>query len=132
MAKHTLHKLERLKSQTTIDSLFKQGQSVFTFPLKVQYKFLEQQSISLQFGVSVPKKKFKKAVDRNKIKRLIRESYRTSNSSLKETLSVNSQNLALMVIYVGQKIPKHKQVDKAMKKLLGDLESKCHDPSVHS
>jgi len=122
MAKHTLQKSERLKSQTTINALFSVGKSLFKFPLKIQYNLVTEQSTPLLFAVSVPKKKFKKAVDRNKIKRLIRESYRTSNTSLKDVLAEKSQQIVLMVIYVGHEIPKFKQVDKAMKKLLKELE----------
>ena len=75
--KHTLGKEERLKSRKLIGKLYEEGKTLKKFPLKMVYIQTEHTSnYPAQVGVSVPKRNFKKAVDRNRIKRLLRESYR--------------------------------------------------------
>jgi len=69
-----------------------------------------------QYAVSVPKKRFKKAVDRNRIKRLLRESIRHHKSILSE-----DSPIILMVIYVGNEELSHKIIDASIKKLLLQL-----------
>jgi ribonuclease P protein component len=90
-------KNEKLKSKITIGLLFSEGKSVSKYPLRVVYHSGalgdEQQ---LKVGVSVSKKYFKKAVDRNYFKRLLRESYRLNQHLLKQQLD---QPYALMLFY---------------------------------
>lgn len=69
-------KAERLKSQKQIDELFAGGKSVSAFPVRAVYAFAPAAEGKLQVGVSVSKRHFKRAVDRNRIKRLLREAYR--------------------------------------------------------
>src|SRR5438309_2863389 len=69
-------KTDRLKSRKQIDELFARGKSIVVFPVRVSYRFFSSEAIILQAAVSVSKKHFKKAVDRNRIKRLLREAYR--------------------------------------------------------
>ena len=90
-------KNEKLKSKITIGLLFSEGKSVSKYPLRLVYHSGalgdEQQ---LKVGVSVSKKYFKKAVDRNYFKRLLRESYRLNQHLLKQQLD---QPYALMLFY---------------------------------
>ena len=75
--KYTLGKEERLKSRKIIGRLYEEGKSIKAFPLRMVYIQTEHTSnFPCQVGVSVPKRNFKKAVDRNRIKRLLRENYR--------------------------------------------------------
>ncbi|HHB51509.1 MAG TPA: ribonuclease P protein component [Saprospiraceae bacterium] len=75
--KFTLGKHERLKSRTLIKKLYEEGQTLKVFPLRMMYLQTNHTSkFPTQVGVSVPKRNFKHAVDRNRIKRLMRESYR--------------------------------------------------------
>ena len=75
--KHTLGKEERLKSKKLIEKLYAEGNSVKAFPLRMMYlKTQHTSDYPAQVGVSVPKRNFKLAVDRNRIKRLMRETYR--------------------------------------------------------
>ena len=82
-------KNEKLKSHKTIDRLFSEGKSVSKYPLRLVY--VENTDIhtteNLIMGVSVSKKYFKKAVDRNYFKRVLRECYRLNQNLLKENLS---------------------------------------------
>ena len=80
-------KAEKLKSKKIIDLLFSEGKSVSKYPLRlvyIQHDF--EEDIPLKIGVSVSKKYFKKAVDRNYYKRLLRECYRLNKQLLVENL----------------------------------------------
>lgn len=73
----TYPKNEKLKSRTTIDSMFTEGKTVSKYPLRLVYIPLENiEDVPLKMGVSVSKKHFKKAHDRNYFKRVLRETYR--------------------------------------------------------
>jgi len=89
-------KNEKLKSQNAIDLLFSQGKSVAKYPLRLVYVENPNAEEKLQIGVSVSKKYFKKAVDRNYFKRLLRESYRLN----KKLLNVDSEKkYSMMLLY---------------------------------
>ncbi|MEZ4852923.1 ribonuclease P protein component [Flavobacterium sp.] len=75
-------KNEKLKSHNTISLLFSEGKSVSKYPLRLVYVENPTAEEKLQIGVSVSKKYFKKAVDRNRYKRLLRECYRLNKHSL--------------------------------------------------
>ncbi|GEP49984.1 ribonuclease P protein component [Flavobacterium noncentrifugens] len=72
----TYPKSEKLKSRKTIDVLFSKGKSVSKYPLRLVYAEVTDQDEVLKTGVSVSKRYFKKAVDRNYFKRVLRETYR--------------------------------------------------------
>lgn len=75
-------KNEKLKSHNTISLLFSEGKSVSKYPLRLVYVENPSSKEKLQMGVSVSKKYFKKAVDRNRYKRLLRECYRLNKHML--------------------------------------------------
>ncbi len=91
-------KNEKLKSHKTIDRLFSEGKSVSKYPLRLVY--VENTDIhtteKLIMGVSVSKKYFKRAVDRNYFKRVLRECYRLNQNLLKENLN---KPYAMMFFY---------------------------------
>jgi ribonuclease P protein component len=83
----TYPKHEKLKSKTTIDLLFSDGSSVSKFPLRLVYVENKEENAELiKMGVSVSKKYFKKAVDRNYYKRVLRETYRLNKHLLIDSL----------------------------------------------
>jgi ribonuclease P protein component len=80
-------KNEKLKSKNMIDQLFSVGKSVAKYPLRLVFVPVElENNEKLKFGVSVSKKNFKKAVDRNYFKRVLRECYRLNKHKLIENL----------------------------------------------
>ncbi|WP_338410266.1 ribonuclease P protein component [uncultured Flavobacterium sp.] len=89
----TYPKIEKLKSQNTIDLLFSEGKSVSKYPLRLVYVEIADDehtklgSLKLKFGVSVSKKHFKNAVDRNYFKRVLRECYRLNKHLLVDNLN---------------------------------------------
>jgi len=94
---NTYPKNEKLKSRNTIDTLFSKGKSVSKYPLRLVYIAQETGDGELfKMGVSVSKKHFKKAVDRNYFKRLLRESYRLNKTLLLQNLE---QPYAFMLLY---------------------------------
>ena len=93
----TYPKKEKLKSKTTIDLLFSEGNSVSKFPLRLVYvENKEANAALLKMGVSVSKKYFKKAVDRNYFKRALRETYRLNKHILRDSLK---KPYAIMFFY---------------------------------
>jgi len=103
--RYTFKKGERLKSRKVIEQLFKEGKSFSNFPFKIIWKFNEAQCTGLQAGFAVSSKQFKKAVDRNRIKRLTREAYRMQKNQLQEQLRDKQKHLAVFFIYVGNELP---------------------------
>ena len=83
----TYPKTEKLKSKITIGLLFTEGKSVSKYPLRLVYKAGSfDKSEKIKMGVSVSKKNFKKAVDRNYFKRVLRETYRLNKHLLIDNL----------------------------------------------
>ena len=117
----TFKKEEKLKSRKLIEVLFKQGNSFSNFPFRVLYILSEKNIAPLQTGFAVSGKNFKKAVDRNRIKRLMREAYRLQKSSLKETLKIHGKFMAVFFIYTGSEIPDYKNVFQKMNSALNRL-----------
>lgn len=96
-------KTEKLKSKRTIDTLFSHGKSVGVFPLRIVYVQLAEsaENVPFQIGVSVSKKYFKKATDRNYLKRVLRETYRLNKNLLQPNLD---RHYAMMFFYQTKEI----------------------------
>ena len=105
--RYTFKKDEKLKSRKTIEQLFKEGKSFSNFPFRVLWKFTESAISPLQTGFAVSSKHFKKAVDRNRIKRLMREAYRLQKNDLQNQLKQQQKQLAVFIIYVGNELPEY-------------------------
>lgn len=110
----TFKKEEKLKSRKLIEALFKQGVSFSNFPFRVLYIFLEKNSSPLQSGFAVSGKYFKKAVDRNRIKRLMREAYRLQKMDLTQKLKNKEKCMSVFFIYTGNQLPEYKDVVEKM------------------
>ncbi len=114
--KATFSSNERLKSKIQIDKLFEEGNTLSVFPLRLVYKsFIFNDTVAVKAGVSVSKRNFKMAVDRNRIKRLMREAYRLNKNMCFNNITTQ---YALMILYLGKDMPDFDQVDNTMKKLL--------------
>src|SRR5258705_5273982 len=119
--KHTLGKNERLKSRKRTELLFSEGKKFSITPFRIHYLFNELASPPLQFGVGVSSKNFKKAVDRNKIKRRVREAYRLQKIILHQKVKEKKGQLNVFFIYNGKDIPGFSGIFDAMKKILDKL-----------
>jgi ribonuclease P protein component len=112
---------EKLKSRKQIDELFVKGKSFTSFPIRVSYRFLPGEA-RLEAGVTASKKNFKKAVDRNRIKRLLREAYRLQKPGLAEIVLQNKKKAFLFFIYTDKTIVSFDIIKEAMSKCLKRLE----------
>lgn len=122
----TYGKEEKLKSRKLIELLFAEGKSQSAYPLKVLYEIIENDKVSLIAGVTVSSRRFKKAVDRNRIKRIVRETYRLQKLPISEALSKKGTCLALFFIYTGKDLPIFHEVFEKMKSVL----RKVHDEII--
>ena len=105
--RYTFKKDEKLKSRKAIEQLFSGGKSFSNFPFRVLWNFNETSTAPLQTGFAVSSKHFKKAVDRNRVKRLMREAYRLQKNELQEQLKEQQKHLAVFFIYVGNELPEY-------------------------
>jgi ribonuclease P protein component len=113
--KTTYPKKEKLKSKKIIEQLFVEGDSISLYPLRLV--FIEStfdEAVKLKVGVSVSKRNFKKAVDRNKIKRQLREVYRLNKNLYFNNITTQ---YAFMILYIGTEKPDFKSLDANMKRL---------------
>lgn len=110
----TLKKEERLKSRKIIQQLFKEGKSFPVSPFRVIYIVKEDPEANLKAAFSVSSKSFKKAVDRNRVKRLMRESYRLQKNILEKELIEKQRNLMIFFIYTGKELPQYPLVFEKM------------------
>ncbi|MEO5570583.1 MAG: ribonuclease P protein component [Bacteroidia bacterium] len=100
----TFSKHERLCSRKAIESLFQSGKAINEPPLRFLWKETAHlENVSLKIIISVPKKNFKKAVDRNKIKRHIREAYRLNRHKFLEEIVKSGRKFSAIIIYTGKK-----------------------------
>lgn len=118
MGKEKWGKSSKLKSFSAIRNLFENGNDVTDYPVKIVFQ--KQEEIKLtQAGFSVSKKRFKNAVDRNRIKRQLREAFRKNKNELSE-----DSKYQLMVLYIGKEQVESVIIDKKVKKLLNEISQK--------
>lgn len=97
---------EKLKSRKLIDQVFNEGKSVSVNGFTLVYLYTPLSVLyPAQAGFSVPKKHFTRAVDRNRIKRLMRECYRHQKAGLYQRLVANGSSAAFMFVYKGRSLP---------------------------
>ena len=120
LVSRTFRKDEKLCSQKLMGELFLSGNSFLSYPLRIVWKiFSELPSDSpAQAGFSVPKKLFKHAVDRNILKRRMRESYRLHKAELYESLNQSEKRVALMMIYIAKEELPYSKIEVAVVKAI--------------
>ena len=119
--KFTFTKAERITGEKRVDAIFASGKSFISYPLRVVYLQHEQSPIhSCSILITVPKKRIKKAVHRNRIKRLIRESYRLSKELIND-IELGEQSLDIAFVYVKDTVSDYKEIQKGVKKALKQI-----------
>lgn len=102
MVKNTLKSNERIKHKRIIQRLFIGANSFAVYPIRIAYFITQLPSNSpIQILVSAPKKRLKKATQRNYVKRIVREAYRTNKHPLINTLNEKNIQLAVLIMYTG-------------------------------
>lgn len=121
MKKFSLHKEEKLKSSQAIAALFESSMSTYSYPIKIIYAINDSSNKKVAFSVS--KRKFKNAVDRNHIKRLMREAYRLNKSITNDDKSIESVGHDLLFIYIANQIENIDLITKSVIKNLNSIKS---------
>lgn len=123
--RYTLSKAERLSWKRYIDLLFTKGDSFVAYPLRVVYLPIEEDmGVPASILISVSKKKLKHAVKRNRIKRLIREAYRTQKLELTDHLQAADKRLLVGFLYLEKELASLDDMEKAMAKAIRLLKEK--------
>lgn len=120
-------KSQKLKSRKEIAAIFEEGKFVKAYPLKAFYRLnsLVKDGLDaepLRMSVTASKRSFKSAVDRNRVKRVIREAFRLQKDALHQYLIENKLSLNVMFLYQGRELPDHIKISKAMKKVISKLQ----------
>lgn len=110
--KFTFSKEERLCSKKEIDAVFKTGAHIFTFPYKIIYTTTDskQSDLFAKVLISVSKKNFKNAVERNRLKRLFREAYRKNKYILQH--QTGNKTLLIAFLYVHSQLLDYQEIEK--------------------
>ncbi|MFD0761599.1 ribonuclease P protein component [Lutibacter aestuarii] len=123
--KYTLGKEEKLKSRKLIEQLFEEGQRVKSYPIQIKYLSLNHSGeFPIKVGFSVPKRLIKLAVNRNRIKRLMREVYRKNKYLFSANLK---EPYIFMFIYMAKEELKYEDLEAALKKVCAKFLTKIKE-----
>ncbi len=120
-ASYTYNKHQKLKSRKVIAALFQNGKSLHASPVRVIYTIenKEENNASIsKAAVSVSSRHFKKAVQRNRIKRLLRECWRLEKNKLESVLIAHQLKATLFFVYTGTQMPELVEINQQTKKLI--------------
>ena len=133
MDSFTFSKKEKLCSQKIIGELFISGNSFLCYPLKVIWKISPGFSTvsPVQIAFSVPKRNFKRAHDRNYLKRRMREAYRLHKSQLYGAMNSSEAELAIMIVYIGKERLQYKELETAMVKVISRMGKEVQQRNIN-
>lgn len=129
----TFSKKEKLCSNKQIEELFTKGKSFIIYPLRIVYLIDEEINIEGRHPsvlVSVSKKKLKRAVKRNRVKRLIREAYRLHKTDLYEKLLMEKKVINIAFIYLKDTLPEYIEIDECIQKIIKSLTDRIGERSI--
>jgi ribonuclease P protein component len=126
----TFPRSERLKSKKILERTFAEGEKLKAWPLVVRRLKTElPEEVPCQVMVSVSKRLFKRAVDRNRIKRLLRENWRLQKNRLIESWAADETQNAIVFIYMGKEMPTFEIIEKSMGIAIDKMISKSNTAS---
>ena len=125
----TYQKKDKLKSRKQMQFLFSKGTAITMHPIRLLYTIEKEEAGIfsnglLQAGVGAPSRQFRKAVQRNKVKRLLREGYRLEKPNFTNSISITNTRLNLFFLYVDANVQTQQQIQATIKLLLQKLSDK--------
>ena len=125
----TYQKKDKLKSRKQTQYLFSKGQSVNAFPIKLIYTVdkVPLSEASLQAGVTAPSRIFRKAVQRNRVKRLLREGYRLEKPGFIAETPLQDKRINLFFLYIDSVLLPQHVIQEKIKIALGKLKEKINE-----
>ncbi len=132
---HTFTIQERLKSRRIIGQLFAGGAAFLSYPVRVVWcyfpdNFDPMPTAQVQVMVAVPKKNFKRAHDRNRIKRLVREAWRLQKHLLYAKLPTDGRPVAVLLMYIGKEEVEYQKVHSGVGKAIRQLTTALLAPTT--
>jgi ribonuclease P protein component len=123
--KFSYPKKEKLCSKILIERLFNEGKVIYEFPLKVLWMELElPEKVPVQSVISVSKRRFKRAVKRNILKRRMREAFRLNKHELHKTLEEGKLQIGIMILYNNNSLVEFSLIESGMKNVLSKIGDK--------
>ena len=122
--RYFLKKEDRLKSRKEIDTLFKKGKSLSVYPVKLVWMPAED---GIRAGFTVSSRFFKKATDRNRLKRLMRESWRLQKHQLNVEKNLQLQGISLFLVYIGKDVCEYSLISEKISELIKRLIKLTHE-----
>jgi ribonuclease P protein component len=130
-ARKTFSKTERLCSETQIAWLFQQGESLMAYPMRVVWmSYPAESESSVQVVMSVPKKKLKHAVDRNRVKRHLREAYRLNKQELVDFAVEHRLSFRIAFVWIPSEVLLYEKINRKMAEVLGKIQRTFEEPVV--
>lgn len=126
-------KKEKLCNKKRIDELFSESRSFIAYPLRIVYNYnqeIDESNQGASILISVSKKKFKRAVKRNRVKRVIREVYRLNKTPLVNALFISERHIDIAFLYLKDELPKYGEIEKAMQKAVNILIEKLKESTL--
>ena len=122
MDSQKFNKAERLKSTASIARLFREGKSVHNYPVRIIYQQVVDSTrrTAVKVAFAVPRKSFKRAVLRNRVKRRMREAYRTNKSAFLDT---GPNPVDVVFLYTGKEELSYPKIERSVRKLLTYLKN---------
>jgi len=119
---YSFSKKEHLSNKRSISLLFEKGYSFWSHSFSVIWCYSDRPiPFPAQMAISVTKKSFKRAVDRNRIKRLVREAWRLNKNSLYDLLKGKDRQIIIMLVYTGKEIPDFHDVNNQIKNVISKI-----------
>ncbi len=129
----TLNKDEKLCSRIAVDRLFGEGKSLMAFPLRAAYRLRPRGEHPVQFLISIPKKRIRKAVMRVTLRRRVREAYRLSRQKLLlEPLEQMGWGVDIAFVYLDSTLAPYSVIDEKMTSLLTRIVRAAQEQSLTS